>query len=99
MATEKDAMKVDAPAPTEEKAEKQGGAGWPAPGEEGFVHPDGTAFAAQQLADNKQAAADRAKIGSYIHGAPLATPGDDPAGETQKAIDRAEPADPANGKK
>lgn len=32
---------------------------WPVPGDEGFVHPDGTQQSINQLADNKQAAADR----------------------------------------
>lgn len=50
-------------------------ADWPAPGDEGFVHPDGTPQAATQLAQNQQAATDRAKVGAVAHGAPLATPG------------------------
>jgi hypothetical protein len=88
-----DPIAVDAPTPSQDAAEKQGGAGWPSPGQEGFVHPDGTRQAEQQLADNKQAAADRAAAGSIIHGAPLGTPGDDPGAETQKAIDRAREGD------
>ena len=85
-----DPIAKDAPQASEARADKQGGTGWPEPGQEGFVHPDGTLQAQKQLEDNKQAAADRAAAGSYIHGAPLATPGPDPEGETRKAIERAE---------
>ena len=88
-----DPIAVDAPEASQVRAESQGDTGWPQPGQEGFVHPDGTAQAAKQLEDNKQAAADRAAAGSIIHGAPLATPGDDPGAETQKAIDRAAEGD------
>lgn len=88
-----DPIAVDAPAPSQDVAKKQGGAGWPEPGQEGFVHPDGTAQSVAQLEANKQAAADRAAAGSIIHGAPLATPGDDPGAETLKAIDRAREGD------
>lgn len=83
-----DPIAVDAPEASQYRADSQGD-GWPKPGQEGFVHPDGTAQAQAQLQDNKQAAADRAAAGSIIHGAPLATPGDDPEAETRKAIDRA----------
>src|SRR3954464_4308785 len=95
MATKKqsdDPIAVDAPTPSQDRAEEQG-SGWPQPGQEGFVHPDGTLYAEQQLAANKQAAADRAAAGSIIHGAPLGVPGDDPGAETQKAIDRAREGD------
>lgn len=88
-----DPIAKDAPEASQDRAEKQGGTGWPEPGQEGFVHPDGTRQAAEQLEANKQAAADRARAGSIIHGAPLATPGDDPGAETQKAIDRAAKGD------
>ena len=88
-----DPIAVDAPTPSQDAAEKQGGSGWPEPGQEGFVHADGTRQAEEQLRDNKQAAADRAAAGSIIHGAPLATPGDNPGAETQKAIDRAREGD------
>jgi len=44
--------------------------GWPEPGEEGFVHNDGTPQSEQQLADNKRAAELRAEAGSSVHGAP-----------------------------
>jgi hypothetical protein len=43
---------------------------WPKPGEEGFVHPDGTPQSQSQLDDNLRAAADRAAAGSGVHGAP-----------------------------
>lgn len=88
-----DPIAVDAPEASQVRAESQGDAGWPKPGQEGFVHPDGTAQSVRQLADNKQAAADRAAAGSIIHGAPLGVPGDDPGAETQKAIDRAADGD------
>jgi hypothetical protein len=48
---------------------------WPVPGDEGFVHPDGTPQSVAQLADNRQAQADRDHVGAVVHGAPLATPG------------------------
>jgi len=97
MATAKkdDPVAKDAPKSFKDRKDEQGGAGWPEPGQEGFVHPDGTRQAEQQLEDNKQAAADRAEIGSYIHGAPLATPGPGGASETEKAMDRAKPQDDA----
>jgi hypothetical protein len=85
-----DPIAVNAPDSSDKVAEKQGGSGWPEPGQEGFVHPDGTPQSVRQLEENKQAAADRAAAGSIIHGAPLATPGPDPEGETVKAIKRAE---------
>lgn len=88
-----DPMTHDAPDASQKVAESQGGAGWPDAGQEGFVHADGTPQSAKQLADNKQAAADRAAAGSIIHGAPLAVPGDDPGAETQKAVDRAADGD------
>ena len=84
-----DPIAVDAPEPSQVAAESQGGAGWPAPGQEGFVHADGTPYSEAQLAGNKHAAADRAAAGSIIHGAPLGTPGEDPGAETQKAMERA----------
>lgn len=48
---------------------------WPKPGDEGFVHPDGTPQSVVQLEGNKQAQADRDHVGSVLHGAPLGTPG------------------------
>jgi hypothetical protein len=53
--------------------EQQGDASWPKPGEEGYVTPDGTPQASRQLEENRQAAANRAAVGSIIHGAPAAT--------------------------
>jgi hypothetical protein len=88
-----DPIAVDAPDPVAGPGGEAGRLRLAEPGQEGFVHPDGTQQAEQQLADNKQAAADRAAAGSIIHGAPLATPGDDPGAETQKAIDRAREGD------
>ena len=88
-----DPIAVDAPTASQDRAADQGGAGWPEPGQEGFVHADGTRQAEEQLRDNKQAAADRAAAGSILHGAPLAVPGDNPGAETQKAIDRARQGD------
>ncbi|GIH91947.1 hypothetical protein ACFFMN_33925 [Planobispora siamensis] len=83
--------KVDDTQPTPEKAvEQQGRSDWPRPGEEGYVHPDGTPQSEKQLADNRRAAADRAAAGSTVHGAPLATPGPDPQAERDKAVERAE---------
>lgn len=79
------------PQPTPQVAEQQQKAGnWPKPGEEGYVHPDGTPQSRRQIEDNQRAAADRAAAGSIIHGAPLATPGPDPEGETAKAAARAD---------
>ena len=56
-------------------AEKQQGGSWPIPGDEGFVHPDGTPQSVGQLAGNRQAQADRDALGAVAHGAPLGTPG------------------------
>src|SRR5688500_3413890 len=74
----------------EEAVRQQRDGDWPRPGEEGYVNPDGTGQSAQQLADNRRAAADRAAAGSTVHGAPLATPGPNPGAETLKAEKRAE---------
>ncbi|MEU8270138.1 hypothetical protein AB0B89_23640, partial [Sphaerisporangium sp. NPDC049002] len=61
--------------PTPEVADAQRGDGdWPRPGEEGYVHPDGTPQSQRQLEDNRRAAADRAAAGSTVHGAPLGGP-------------------------
>jgi hypothetical protein len=89
---DKDPIAKDAPDASQVRADKQGD-GWPEPGQEGFVHADGTRQAEAQLADNKQAAADRAAAGSIIHGAPLGAPGENPGAETQKAIARAADGD------
>lgn len=88
-----DPIAVDAPQPSQDVAETQGGTGWPEPGQEGFVHPDGTLESIAQLESNKQAAADRARAGSFIHGAPLGTPGPTPGEETAKAMARADKGD------
>jgi hypothetical protein len=64
------------PSPSAVDADKQRkDGGWPKPGDEGFVHPDGTPESVTQLATNRQAQADRDHIGAVAHGAPLATPG------------------------
>lgn len=55
--------------------QQQGDRAWPVPGDEGYVHPDGTPQSVKQLEDNRRAAADRAAAGSLLHGAPAATPG------------------------
>jgi hypothetical protein len=69
-------MADNMPTPSEVDAEKQqGDKSWPKPGDEGFVHPDGTPESVAQLEANKQAQADRDHIGAVAHGAPLATPG------------------------
>jgi hypothetical protein len=66
----------DMPSPSPVDAEKQQkDSAWPVPGDEGFVHPDGTPQSVKQLEDNKQAQADRDHVGAVLHGAPLATPG------------------------
>lgn len=72
------------------EAEAQQKSDWPVPGDEGYVVPDGTPQAAQQLEDNKRAAADRAAAGSAIHGAPAATPGPQLLGEAAAAQARAD---------
>ncbi|GAA3077867.1 hypothetical protein [Streptosporangium carneum] len=85
---------IDGVQPTPEKAEEQqADNSWPKPGEEGYVHPDGTPQSVQQLEDNRRAAADRAAAGSVVHGAPLATPGPDVQAERDKAVERAESYD------
>jgi hypothetical protein len=69
---------------------QQGDAAWPVPGDEGYVHPDGTPQSVQQMANNRRAAADRAAAGSTIHGAPAATPGPQLQAEAAAAARRAE---------
>ncbi|MET9301779.1 hypothetical protein ABZX66_20895 [Micromonospora aurantiaca] len=88
--TETNAVPGEQPASPQVAEKQQSAADWPKPGEEGYVHPDGTPQSVQQLADNRRAAADRAAAGSLVHGAPLATPGPDPEGEAAKAAARAE---------
>jgi hypothetical protein len=64
------------PSASQVEADKQQkDAGWPLPGDEGFVHPDGTPQSVRQLADNRQAQADRDHAAAVVHGAPLASPG------------------------
>lgn len=70
--------------------QQQGDSAWPIPGDEGYVHPDGTPQSAKQLEDNKRAAADRAAAGSAIHGAPMATPGPQMEQQYAAAVARAE---------
>lgn len=48
----------------------QRGGDWPKPGDEGFVHPDGTPQSEKQLIENRQAALNREAAGSGVHGAP-----------------------------
>lgn len=43
---------------------------WPQPGDEGFVHPDGTEQAQRQLADNLRAAAERRAARTVADGRP-----------------------------
>lgn len=71
MAKQNDPMVDKSVTSSQEEKKNQGeSAGWPKPGEEGYVHPDGTKQAEQQLEDNRRAAADRAAAGSILHGAP-----------------------------
>jgi len=91
-------MATEGATASEDRAETQvQDASWPQPGDEGYVHPDGTPQSVGQLEANRQAAADRAAVGSAVHGAPLATPGPDPEGETAKAAARADQYADANG--
>jgi hypothetical protein len=69
--------------------QQQGDRSWPVPGDEGYVHPDGTPQSVQQKLDNERAAADRAAAGSILHGAPAATPGPQLQAEAAAAQRRA----------
>ena len=69
--------------------QQQGDRAWPIPGDEGYVHPDGTPLSEAQRASNERAAADRAAAGSIIHGAPAATPGPQLQAEAAAAQRRA----------
>jgi hypothetical protein len=80
-------MKEDSP---QTAKQQQGDSAWPVPGDEGYVHPDGTPQSIKQLADNRLAAANRAAAGSSVHGAPAATPGPQLASEASAAAERAE---------
>jgi hypothetical protein len=76
--------------PAAERQVEQLGSDWPKPGDEGYVHPDGTPQAAAQIKANRQAAADRAAAGSAVHGAPAATPGPQIDAVAAAAVERAE---------
>lgn len=69
--------------------QQQGTSDWPVPGDEGYVHPDGSPQSVAQLEANRRAAADRAAAGSAVHGAPAATPGPQLADEAAAARARA----------
>lgn len=88
MAQSTDPM-AGATAPAQDAAGQIKDSSWPKPGEEGYVHPDGTAQSVQQLEDNRRAAADRAAAGSLVHGAPGPQRGGDP-GAVNAAVARAE---------
>lgn len=84
-------LKEDSP---QTAKQQQGDSAWPIPGDEGYVHPDGTPASVAQLADNRRAAADRAAAGSSVHGAPAATPGPQLGTEAAAAVARAEAKSP-----
>lgn len=86
-----DELKEDSP---QTAKQQQGDSAWPVPGDEGYVHPDGTPGSLAQLADNRRAAADRAAAGSAVHGAPAATPGPQLGTEAAAAVARAEAKSP-----
>lgn len=84
---ENEKLREDSP---QTAVQQQGDSAWPLPGDEGYVHPDGTPQSVKQLEDNKRAAADRAAAGSSVHGAPAATPGPQLASQASAAAQRAE---------
>ena len=84
-------LRADSP---QTAVQQQGDRAWPVPGDEGYVHPDGTPQSIQQMESNKRAAADRAAAGSIIHGAPAATPGPQLQTEAAAAARRAEADSP-----
>lgn len=86
-----DELKEDSP---QTAKAQQGDSSWPIPGDEGYVHPDGTPQSVKQLEDNKRAAADRAAAGSAVHGAPMATPGPQADEQAAAAVARAEAKSP-----
>lgn len=88
--SETDKATGDVAASPQVAQQQQDAADWPSPGEEGYVHPDGTPQSQSQLEDNRRAAADRAAAGSTVHGAPMATPGPNAQEEAAKARQRAE---------
>ena len=74
--------------------QQQGDRAWPVPGDEGYVHPDGTPQSVAQMESNQRAAADRAAAGSILHGAPMATPGPQMQTEMAAAAARAQADSP-----
>lgn len=86
-----DELKADSP---QTAVAQQKDSAWPIPGDEGYVHPDGTPQSVKQLEDNKRAAADRAAAGSAVHGAPMATPGPQADQQAAAALARAEEKSP-----
>lgn len=86
-------LKADSP---QTAKQQQADKGWPSPGDEGYVHPDGTPQSVKQLEDNRRAAADRAAAGSAVHGAPAATPGPQLAEQAAAAVKRAEGKSPVS---
>jgi hypothetical protein len=74
--------------------QQQGDSNWPIPGDEGYVHPDGTPQSVAQMENNQRAAKDRAAAGSILHGAPAATPGPQLQTEAAAAAARAEADSP-----
>lgn len=87
---ENDKAVSDATPAAEVSAEQVKDSGWPRPGDEGYVTPDGTEQSRRQLAENRQAAADRMAAGSTVHGAPMATPGPQVREQSEAAVARAE---------
>lgn len=84
------------PSASAEESEKQRkDTGWPVPGDEGFVHPDGTPESVRQLEGNRQAQADRDHAGLVSHGAPLATPGPQANAITAEKVENARKNDAA----
>lgn len=82
------------PSASQDDAEKQRkDNSWPVPGDEGFVHPDGTPESVRQLETNRQAQVDRDKLGAVAHGAPLATPGPQAPAITAAKVDAASKLD------
>jgi hypothetical protein len=91
-------LKDDSP---QTAVQQQGDRAWPVPGDEGYVHPDGTPQSVAQMENNRRAALDRAAAGSIIHGAPAATPGPQLQEQAAAAVARAEadsPVTPAEAK-
>lgn len=84
-------LQVDSP---QTAVQQQGDRSWPVPGDEGYVHPDGTPQSVAQMENNRRAAADRAAAGSIIHGAPAATPGPQLQQQAAAAVARAEADSP-----